>query len=83
MGDWTEGHELAALERLFEIGLERLRLWGTVEMTTARRLANSRTVTAQSFAMSLQYLIDADPERIRTELAHVYAVVAQRERCAP
>lgn len=83
MNDWTEGHELAALERLFEIGLERLRFRGTGEMATARALANCKTLTPQGFAGALQFLIDADSERIRTELAHVYAVVAQRERCEP
>ena len=75
---WGEAHELAALERLFEIGLDVLRRDGLVRGHVARSLACRSTSTRQEFTTSLASVARFDRARIAVEVAHVYRMVAER-----
>ena len=75
---WHEAHELAALERLFEIGLDVLRRDGLARGHVARNLACRSTSTQQEFTTSLASVAGFDRARIAVEVAHVYRMVAER-----
>lgn len=76
--DWTEAHELAALERLFEVGLAAMRQRGSSAVTKAVRLTARATSTRSEFESALRTVMVYGPPQIRTEVAHVYRVVAER-----
>lgn len=75
---WGEAHELAALERLFEIGLAVLRHDGLVREHVARNLVTRAVSTRQEFTASLASVAGFDRARIAVEVAHVYRMVAER-----
>lgn len=75
---WHEAHELAALERLFEIGLDVLRRDGLAREHVARNLATRAVFTRQEFTTSLASVAGFDRARIAVEVAHVYRMVAER-----
>lgn len=77
---WTEAHELAALERLFEIGLSVLRSDGLPREHVARNLATCSTSTRKEFESSLRRVVDYEPGRIAVEVSVVCHVVAERSR---
>ncbi len=75
---WGEAHELAALERLFEIGLAVLRSVGLhAGEHVARNLAARSTRTQQEFTTSLASVGGFGPVRVAVEVAHVYRMVAE------
>lgn len=75
---WHEAHELAALERLFEIGLHGMKAFGSSAMTKAVRLAARATSTQDEFESALRNVMLFSPLSIRTEVAHVRRMVAER-----
>ena len=76
--EWDGGHEVAAKERLFEIGLERMRMFGLAEVPTAVRLADRATATEREFASSLENVARMTRAQVAIEVAHVRLVVARR-----
>lgn len=76
---WTEAHELAALERLFEIGLTVLRTGGLAREHVARNLATRATSTRLEFESALRNVAKFTPVYVAVEVAHVYRMVAERD----
>lgn len=76
--EWNDGHELAALERLFDIGLDRMRMFGLAEVPTAVQLACRATSTEREFASALENVARMTRAQVAIEVAHVRLVVARR-----
>ena len=77
---WTEAHELAALERLFEIGLAVLRSGGLDRAHESRNLASCTTSTRKEFESSLRRVVGYEPGRIAVEVSVICHVVAEKSR---
>ncbi len=75
---WHEAHELAALERLFEIGLSAMRARRMIGAVHAVRLAARATSTREEFESALRNVMSYDPAQIRVEVAYVRRIVAER-----
>lgn len=75
---WGEAHELAALERLFEIGLHAIRERGASGAVRAVRLAIRVTSTREEFESALRSVAEFTPAYIASEVAHVRRMVAER-----
>lgn len=76
--EWDGGHEVAAKERLFEIGLERLRMFGLADIPTAVNLACRATSTEREFTSALENVARMTRAQVPIEVAHVRLVVARR-----
>lgn len=76
---WGEAHELAALERMFAIGLRVLRDKGLRADHVARNLATRSVSTEREFATSLATIALMTREEIDAEVARVRRIVAARE----